>query len=82
MSTVVSPVTVIAEVATNSASKKFVTVPVLEDIGIIKSAVPMRIRTVKAIAISLVAESCERFFIAGSNLYLLAYLRLVGVVIL
>jgi hypothetical protein len=81
VSTLAKPVTVIAEVALKIASKKLVADPDAEDIGIIKRAVPMRIRTVKAIAISLVADSCERVFIAGSNLYLLANLRFVSAVI-
>lgn len=68
MSTLARPVTVMAEVALNIASKKLVAWPDAEDIGIIRSAVPIRMSTVKAIAIDCVADSFERVFIAGSNL--------------
>jgi hypothetical protein len=64
----VSPVTVTAEVDTNRASKKFVTVPVLDEIGNIRRAVPIRIKAVKAAAIDCVADSLGSIFIAGSNL--------------
>jgi hypothetical protein len=57
-----------AEVALKMASKKLVAWPDAEDIGIISSAVPIRMSTVKAIAIDCVADSFERVFIAGSNL--------------
>jgi hypothetical protein len=68
VSTLAKPVTVIAEVALKIASKKLVAWPDAEDIGIIRSAVPIRMSTVKAIAIDCVADSFERVFIAGSNL--------------
>ena len=68
VSTEASPVTVTAEVALNSASKKFVLVPELEDTGNISSAVPKIMSAVKATATVCVAESLARFFISGSNL--------------
>ena len=68
MSTLARPVTVMAEVALNIASKKLVAWPDAEDIGIIRSAVPIRMSTVKAIAIDCVADSFERVFIAGTSL--------------
>ena len=68
VSTLAKPVTVMAEVALKIASKKLVAWPDAEDIGIIRSAVPIRMSTVKAMAIDCVADSFERVFIAGSNL--------------
>jgi hypothetical protein len=68
VSTLAKPVTVIAEVALKIASKKLVAWPDAEDIGIIRSAVPIIMSTVKAMAIDCVADSFERVFIAGSNL--------------
>lgn len=67
MSKVVSPVTVTAEVEVNSASKKLVIRPDLEDIGIMSKNVPSKIRAVKAAAISCVADSLDNFGISGSN---------------
>jgi hypothetical protein len=67
VSRVVRPVTVTADVEVNSASKKFVTEPLFEEIGIMSKNVPRRIRAVKAVAISCVADSLGNFGISGSN---------------
>jgi hypothetical protein len=67
VSRVVRPVTVTADVEVNSASKKFVTEPLFEEIGIMSKNVPRRIRAVKAAAISCVADSLGNFGISGSN---------------
>jgi hypothetical protein len=64
---VVRPVTVTAEVEVKSASKKFVTEPLLEDMGIMSKNVPSRMMAVKAAAISCVADSFGKFGISGSN---------------
>ena len=71
VSTDARPVTVMADVALKSASKKFVDLPELDEIGSIRSVVPKMMRAVKAAATDCVAESFPRFFISGSNLYAL-----------
>jgi hypothetical protein len=63
----VRPVTVIAEVAVNKASKKLVIDPDLDAIGSMSKNVPSKIRAVKAAAISCVADSLDKFGISGSN---------------
>jgi hypothetical protein len=51
----------------NRASKKFVTAPLFEEMGIISKNVPSKIMAVKAAAISCVADSFGKFGISGSN---------------
>jgi hypothetical protein len=67
VSTVVRPVTVTAEVEVKSASKKLVTEPLFEEMGIMSKNVPRKIMAVKAAAISCVADSFGNFGISGSN---------------
>lgn len=70
LSIVVSPVTVTAEVEVNKASKKLVTVPVLDAAGSISKKVPKRIRAVKAAAITCVEDSLDRFGISNKSILL------------
>ena len=67
MSKVVRPVTVTAEVEVKRASKKLVTEPLFEEMGIMSKNVPSKIMAVKAAAISCVADSFGNFGISGSN---------------
>ena len=69
-SSVVRPVTVTAEVDVNKASKKLVTVPVLEAIGSMSKKVPRRISAVKAAAINCVDESLDKFGISAKTILL------------
>jgi hypothetical protein len=67
VSKVVRPVTVTAEVEVKRASKKLVTEPLFEEMGIMSKNVPSKIMAVKAAAISCVADSLGNFGISGSN---------------
>lgn len=74
VSTVVRPVTVIAEVEVKSASKKLVAVPDFDETGNIRKKVPKSIRAVKAAAIICVEDSLGSFGISGKTILLGKYL--------
>jgi uracil phosphoribosyltransferase len=65
-------VTVTAEVEVKRASKKFVTVPVLDAAGNMSKKVPRRIRAVKAVAINCVEDSLGSFGISDKSILLSA----------
>jgi hypothetical protein len=67
---VVNPVTVTADVAVKSASKKFVTVPAFDAAGNMSRKVPRTIRAVKAAAINCVEDSLDSFGISDKTILL------------